>query len=105
MVSAPGLALAAVIASRNEQSALHTPSAVSAVLVTVKPAASAGPGATIEAANASNSASATWVTSGRRIGSLGIRDLISAILVESAWPARQQTNVLRHRGRERSRRR
>jgi hypothetical protein len=40
MVSAPGLALAAEIASRNEQSALHKPSLVSAVLVTVKAAAS-----------------------------------------------------------------
>src|SRR3990172_48807 len=42
MVSASGLALAAMIASRSEQSALQAPSAVSAVFVTVKVAAAAG---------------------------------------------------------------
>ena len=41
-MSAPGLALAADMASRKEQSALHVPSLVSAVLVTAKVAARAG---------------------------------------------------------------
>ena len=37
MATTPVMAFAAVIASRREQSALHVPSAVSAVLVTVNP--------------------------------------------------------------------
>src|SRR3990172_75613 len=36
MVSSPGSALAAMIASRREQSALHVPSAVSSILVTTR---------------------------------------------------------------------
>ena len=42
MRSAPGLALAAMIASRSEQSALQLPSALSVVLVTTKSVANAG---------------------------------------------------------------
>jgi hypothetical protein len=42
MTSSNGLSFAPVIASRKEQSALQTPSSVSAVFVTVKVAASEG---------------------------------------------------------------
>jgi hypothetical protein len=45
MMSAPALALAAMIASRSEQSEYHTPSLVSAVLVTTKVFARAEAGA------------------------------------------------------------
>lgn len=50
MVSAPGAALAAAIASRSEQSPSHVPSLVSAVFVTVKVAARAVDGRSVSPA-------------------------------------------------------